>query len=626
MISFKYIKGVQQFMTHNAKEEQPNIQELSEILKLPADQLHAMFYKREVSIPVSALHALKQELIYSVGEDRTKGIFIRYGWHTGVSEGEMVRQLDWKDEEELIKAGPMFHKMHGHLDEVIVEEIKYNENNETNYIRVTWYNSYEVEKQLEFEGPVDQPVCHTLCGFASGFLTSALGKPMLVKETKCKAMGDENCEIICKPIEEWGPDEHENTYYQSESVVEELDEVTAKLREERDYLSTSHDVHKRMIEIILSKKGLQNIVELLHGTTGLQIFIEDEYRNIIVTAGGNEPDFDLKEFTAKTTEFFELSADRGMLRTPIYFDNKIRGYCSFIFNDGSAPTPLEHMLIEQASLTASIILLHENIKIQTAQNIRRSFLTDILDEKLDEDEMYKIANYLNLDPEGDYWVFTLEKMGDEDELSLEIEMNERVLRHINLFFKQRGLDSFACYKSGKLIFALEENPDNTMLKDKPKMIGDLLKHCKKKFKSYQFYVGVSSVENNIKSLPGLYKETEIALNTKTDDNTVLYYDDLGVEKILFQISDQSLLDRFVDGQIGGLLAEDKHDELIETLKYYIENGMSINATSIAMSMSISGLRYRLEKISDILNVNMDDTKALFSIYMALNVAAVKKKD
>src|SRR5699024_4500188 len=108
---------------------------------------------------------------------------------------------------------------------------------------------------------------------------------------------------------------------------------------------------------------------------------------------------------------------------------------------------------------------------------------------------------------------------------------------------------------------------------------DLLKHCKKKFKSYQFYVGVSSVENNIKSLPGLYKETEIALNTKTDDNTVLYYDDLGVEKILFQISDQSLLDRFVDGQIGGLLAEDKHDELIETLKYYIENGMSINATS-----------------------------------------------
>src|SRR5699024_2981960 len=105
---------------------------------------------------------------------------------------------------------------------------------------------------------------------------------MLVKETKYKAMGDENCEIICKPIEEWGMDEHENTYYQSESVIEELDEMTAKLKEERDYLTTAQDTHKKMIEIILSKRELQSIGELLHGTTGLPIFIEDEYNNIIV--------------------------------------------------------------------------------------------------------------------------------------------------------------------------------------------------------------------------------------------------------------------------------------------------------------------------------------------------------
>lgn len=613
-------------MPYSKNDQKNNVRELRDVLKLPVDQLDKLFHNRTISIPVSALQALKQELIFSIGEDRTKGVFIRYGWHSGASEGEKIRKLNWKTEEELINTGPKFHMMHGHMDDVVVEEIKYDEKDQANYVRATWYNSYEAEKHLEYAGPSDQPVCHTLCGFASGYLSSALDRPMLVKATKCEGMGDDHCEFLCKPIEAWGADEHEHSYYQSSSVVEELDEVTAKLKVERDYLTIAQDAHKKMIEIILSKKELQSIVELLHGTTGLPIFIEDEYNNIIVTAEGTEPDFDLKELKTKSTHFFELSHGLGLLRTPIYFDNKIRGYCTFIFNDGSTPTPLEYMLIDQASLTASIILLHENIKIQTTQNIRRSFLTDILDEKLDEDEMYKIAKYLNMDPEGDYWMFTLEKMGDEDELSLEIEMNERVLRHINLFFKQRGLDSFACYKFGKLIFALEEQPDNTMLKDKPKIIDDLLKHCQKKFKSYRFYVGISSVENNIKSLPGLYKETEIALNTKTDDNTVLYYDDLGVEKILFQISDQSLLDRFVDGQIGELLEADKHEELTSTLKYYIENGMSINATSIAMSMSISGLRYRLEKISDILNVNLDDTKALFSIYMALNVAAVKKKD
>ncbi|MCD2137819.1 XylR N-terminal domain-containing protein [Salinicoccus halitifaciens] len=614
-------------MTYNVNDQRNEVRDLEEVLKLPDDQLSRIFHNRTVSIPVSALHALRQELVFSIGEDRTKGVFIRYGWHTGVTEGQKMRELNWKSEEELVRAGPMLHKMHGHLDDVIVEEMKYDDEEEMNYIRAAWYNSYEVEKQLEFAGPADQPVCHTLCGFASGYLSSALGRPMLVKETKCMAVGDDNCEMVCKPIEDWGADEHENTYYQSSSVIEELDEVTAKLKRERDYLTTAHDVHKQMMEIILSKKELENIAELLHNTTGLPIFIEDENHNITAKCNGTTIDFDLSELDTRVTHFFELSGGEGLLRTPIYFENKIRGYCSFIYTGGSRPTPLEYMIIDQTSLTASIVLLHENIRIQTAQNIRRSFLADILDEKMDEDELYKVAKYLDFDPEGDYWVFTMEKIGNEDELNLEIEANEKVLKHVNLFFKQRGIETFASYKFSQLIVALEERPDNIMMKDKAGMINALLKHCKEKYKNYKFDVGVSSVENNIRSIPDLYKETEIALNTRTDDSggNILYYDDLGVEKLLFQISDQSMLNRFVESQIGDLLEADKHDELTDTLKYYIENGMSINATSKAMAMSISGLRYRLEKISDLLGVEMDDTKALFSIYMALNVAQVKKK-
>jgi PucR family transcriptional regulator, purine catabolism regulatory protein len=42
-------------------------------------------------------------------------------------------------------------------------------------------------------------------------------------------------------------------------------------------------------------------------------------------------------------------------------------------------------------------------------------------------------------------------------------------------------------------------------------------------------------------------------------------------------------------------------------------------------MSISGLRYRLGKISELLDVELDDTKRLFSVYMALNVLKAKGK-
>ena len=42
-----------------------------------------------------------------------------------------------------------------------------------------------------------------------------------------------------------------------------------------------------------------------------------------------------------------------------------------------------------------------------------------------------------------------------------------------------------------------------------------------------------------------------------------------------------------------------------------------------MSMSISGLRYRLTKISEILNHDLTDTQAIFSIYLAINILKSK---
>ena len=73
------------------------------------------------------------------------------------------------------------------------------------------------------------------------------------------------------------------------------------------------------------------------------------------------------------------------------------------------------MIIDQASLTASIVLLNENIKINTEQNIRRGFLSDILESRLEKEEIYKIAYYLNFSPDDSYWMLTMERNINESE-------------------------------------------------------------------------------------------------------------------------------------------------------------------------------------------------------------------
>ncbi|WP_342387854.1 XylR N-terminal domain-containing protein [Salinicoccus bachuensis] len=599
---------------------------LADVFKLPKEETLNTFHKRMVSIPTTALETLKQELLQSMGEERSKGIFIRYGWHTGMSDGEKVRSMDWDDKMDLINAGPRLHILHGYLEKVVIDDIKFDSENNMEYIDLSWFNSYEAESHLEENPESPCPVCHTLCGYASGYLSAVLQKTILVKETGCRAMGHDHCKAVCMPLDKWGEEQqNEYRYYQSASMIKELDAVTAKLKEERDYLSRGNEVHRKLIEELLSKQDLQNILNLLERETGLPAFIEDGGHKIVKQSDGAVIDFELKGLDTRTTEYMEVSSGTGLLRTPIYLENKIQGYCSFIYTGEHTPSELDRMIIDQAALTASIIRLNENIKINTEQNIRRGFLNDVLDGRLDKEELYKYAQYMDIDPDANYWMMTLERNINEAELSNEVEASETLIRYITLFFRERSMEAFAAQKSNRIIIVMECSSFKKIFSSREAFIKKLLKYCTARLKDYKFFAGVSSSSNGLQELPVLHKETLTALNAKSANKQIIFYEELGIESVLFQISDDQLINRFVDKQIGRLLKEDPDLELVNTLQDYIENGMNINATAKAISMSISGLRYRLGKISEILEIELDDTKNLFSVYMALNILSAQGK-
>ena len=223
---------------------------------------------------------------------------------------------------------------------------------------------------------------------------------------------------------------------ESTSMIQELDEVTAKLKIERDYLKQANEVQRELTQELLSKQGLQRIVDSLFETTGLPTFIENEYNKIIAKSKNVTINFDLSKIYSNNTEFVSISPEIGILRTPILFEREVKGYCSFLYLESNMPTDLEYMIIDKAALTVSVILLNENIKINTEQNIKRSFLNDVLEGRLEQKEIYKIAYYLNFPPDESYWMLTLERTINQSEINREIEVNEKLIRHINLFLKK----------------------------------------------------------------------------------------------------------------------------------------------------------------------------------------------
>jgi transcriptional regulator with PAS, ATPase and Fis domain len=120
-----------------------------------------------------------------------------------------------------------------------------------------WRESYEAEQHLLQLGRADEPVCWTLCGFASGYLSFCNGRQIYCIEDRCRARGDAVCHMIGRSKEDWG-DELASylTFFETRCMDESLTRVTEQIREAERRLKTRRIELKRVEGIEEDPSGL----------------------------------------------------------------------------------------------------------------------------------------------------------------------------------------------------------------------------------------------------------------------------------------------------------------------------------------------------------------------------------
>lgn len=65
---------------------------------------------------------------------------------------------------------------------------------------------YEAEQHLHHYGKAPSPVCWSLLGYSSGFVSACLGKEIYFREKRCLGEGAKHCVAIGRDAESWGKD------------------------------------------------------------------------------------------------------------------------------------------------------------------------------------------------------------------------------------------------------------------------------------------------------------------------------------------------------------------------------------------------------------------------------------
>lgn len=107
---------------------------------------------------------------------------------------------------------------------------------------------------------------------------------------------------------------------------------------------------------------------------------------------------------------------------------------------------------------------------------------------------------------------------------------------------------------------------------------------------------------------------------------MFFYDQIGIYRLLFSISSNNEAIEFCDKYVKPLQQYDDqhHANLIETLQSIINCGWNLKLASEKLFLHYNSVKYRFQKICDLLEIDLRDNSRHTEIELALKIYLIQK--
>lgn len=584
---------------------------------------------------------LRRDLINALGVKRAKRFLVRYGWNDGKNEAKMFKEaFVWKDNIEWLIAGTKMHALSGR---VISYPETFNVDMEKGEFEVNgyWIDSHEAEQHLTYFSPYSEPICYYLTGYASGYVSECMGKTVIFKEVTCKGKLDSHCSYQGKTLEAWGDEiEDELIYYEDTDLSDELDEMYRRLELQKDTLKIGSQLNRQLTNALLQEAGLDEFAKIYTEITTRPIVIEDNEFNRIAQHSempGLNGDFSAAQLKEKLEE---LVSERqpiikelpnktfDLITMPVFIGDELIGYITSIMYRKDEK-PISNAMERMAQMTA-LWMKQERVTIEVEEKLSGNFLDALLTgTKEEKNAVYERFIRIGYDLTKPHYVLNLEIDGNHDDNEERNENNEQEISVI-----KNGLINFFTndkkhYDPYAILFSIKKNTIKavvaehllTMKKVTIEQYAEAIFALMKNDK-YPVYIGVSTLTSNIDDFSKMMVEAEKAVELaklQEKGSAITYTNELGHMSLLLNARDPEELKQYAFERLKPLIDYDRENEssLVYTLYNYSQNEFNLHKTARNIHISISGMRYRIQKIEELLDRDLTDSNLRFEIQLAL---------
>jgi len=225
---------------------------------------------RMLLVHAEAMGTMRRELIDTLGIDRARGLLTRMGYASGMHDAEVfTTRAQGASDSEAFMTGTQLHTLEG-IVKVTTVKMEADRATGKYYGEYLWENSWEGQWHRHHYGTYSEPVCWSQIGYACGYTSALMGRPILYKEVECIGMGDNNCRIIGKPLEEWEDAAAYTRFFNQESIAEQLIDLQTQVVQLRSVIS---EKEKLPADIVGNSQAFLAAYELLKQAANSQITV-----------------------------------------------------------------------------------------------------------------------------------------------------------------------------------------------------------------------------------------------------------------------------------------------------------------------------------------------------------------
>ena len=424
----------------------------------------------------------------------------------------------------------------------------------------------------------------------------------------------------------------------------ELRNIYRQEKESSDEYKYLMDVQKRLTEILLQEPGIEGIINRIerHFKKPMLLFDYLRWKRIPSASDIGKQKAEafrlsfLSDFFQKLSQnpetysipfretFSRIGSDDTVVIAVLKDNNDILGVL-VVFEDTEKLSQLQILALDRAAHMLTLEFLKQKMAYEVEQNLKDDFLNTMISSHVfQEKDIINMADNFGYDLTGAYLFAVLcysnNKPLHEQPLLAEKKRMRRILSELlkinspgaMVFFKNDDVIFLIPYRS-KLPLSADCKEINELFSKIQQVIFDAI--------GVTAYIGVGSVATDVNQIKQSYHEARSTVEflLQTGNQGVMLFQDLGFYQLFSEQHERKRLEAIARKQLHELITSDgsKRTYFLRTLERYFHHNGNLRSTSSDLHVHINTLRYRLNILKDIYNIDLNAEKCKFDTHFAI---------